>query len=224
MPAIDLSRQNKVPALTSVDDRTKHASGKDILVLSSDDEDSNDDDVSVVCCGTQRLEGAALAAHMESIEAHQREERKHNELKWMKESHAGRSVLLVERIIQLIDKHKNAGVEPVGKDDAVFLAELMFQQQEKFKSTAKTPSHVSIGYHYTQSESLGTIRTDGLLTVEDRVAAKKGSSRNNAYFGNGIYTGTSKSRHLLRMFATYNSGASPIFFDFSLDQQNSQIQ
>jgi deltex len=139
----------------------------------------------------QEKTDAALAASIKSEEDKELDERKKQEIDSMKGSMAGRSVLLVEKVIRLVEalSKNNADLEPVGKDDAVFLAEKMLELQETFKKEGK-PSHVCIGYHYTASANLDTIRTDGLLTVDDRVAAKNANTRNSAVFGNGLYTAT----------------------------------
>ncbi|CAB9523544.1 unknown protein [Seminavis robusta] len=195
---------------------------------------SEDDDDSVVLVHPyrhfatkeeQEMTDAKLAASLQSAETKARDHRKQQELDFMKKSHAGRAVLLVEKVIALLLKpeYVKEGIEPLGRDDAVFLAEQLFAmqaelQQKKISSkksqkddsappkgarksnkkkaiapnTKEIPTHVSIGYHYTSQVNLDSIRTDGLLTIEDRQAATHTNMRNIAYFGNGIYTGTSK--------------------------------
>ena len=152
-----------------------------LVILSSDDED---DDKSVTFCG--------YTPYYPSLEEQQRalDARKKQEFEWMKNSHAGRSVLFVDRVLQLLKPHDGL-IDPVGKDDAVFLAQQMLTLQDEFKAD-KRPTHVSIGYHYTLKQNLNSIRTDGLLTIEDRSATKNPNKQNRAYFGNGVYTGTSK--------------------------------
>ena len=157
----------------------------DIVVLSLGDEEEDDDGdgSSVIFCGlksaTQDQMEAALLA------------RKEQELECMKRSHAGRSVLLVEKVTRLLEPHADAGIGPVGKDDAVFLCEKMFQLQDSFRKS-KVPANVSIGYHYTNNQNMHSIRADGLLTIDDRKSLGHENTRNVAFFGNGIYTGTSE--------------------------------
>ena len=131
---------------------------------------------------------AAMAATLHSEEVKDRDERKQKEFNSMKDSKAGRAVLLAEKVIELLKENTADGIEPVGKDDAVYLAEKMMELQEVFE-TENRPTHVSISYHYTNSANMDSIRTDGLLTLEDRVAAKNSNTRNIAFFGNGIYSG-----------------------------------
>ena len=107
----------------------------------------------------------------------------------MKESPTGRAVLLVEAVITLLAPYAAKGIEPIGKDDAVYLAEKLIECQSNFKSQGKSPL-VTIGYHYTPKQNLEAIRVDGLLTVEDRIAAKNKNVSNRAFFGNGVYSGT----------------------------------
>jgi deltex len=139
----------------------------------------------------QEKEDAAIAASIKSVEDKELDQRKKQELDSMKGSMAGRSVLLVEKTIRLIEALStiNDELEPVGKDDAVFLAEKMLELQATFKKEGK-PYHVCIGYHYTPSDNLNSIRTDGLLTVDDRIQAKHTNTKNSAFFGNGLYTAT----------------------------------
>lgn len=131
---------------------------------------------------------AAMAATLHSEETKERDERKQKELDSMKDSKAGRAVLLAEKVIHLLQEHTTKGIEPVGKDDAVYLAENMMALQEVFETEGR-PTHVCICYHYTSSTNMDSIRTDGLLTLEDRVATKNSNTKAVAFFGNGIYAG-----------------------------------
>lgn len=179
MPARLLSSIKKVRAIAVASVADKEDTN--IVVLSSGDEE--DDDKSVVFCGLKSASQEQMEAALLT--------RKQQELESMKRSHAGRSVLLVEKVTRLLEPHAAAGIGPVGKDDAVFLCEKMFQLQEKFKR-AKAPTCVSIGYHYTHNDNMHSIRTDGLLTIDDRKSLGHENTRNVAFLGNGIYTGTSK--------------------------------
>lgn len=96
----------------------------------------------------QERKDASLAASLHYTEK-ERDARKHQEIESMKKSKEGRSVLLVEQVIRLVEAQPQPGIETVGKDDAVFLAERMLDQQEDFRQNGK-PTHVSIGYHYTR--------------------------------------------------------------------------
>jgi Deltex C-terminal domain/Ring finger domain len=71
----------------------------------------------------------------------------------------------------------------------VFHVKRLFATQEVFRQQGKNV-HVDIGYHYTKSDCMERIRTDGLLTnAEGRAASINGRS-NGATFGDGIYTCT----------------------------------
>jgi deltex-like protein len=137
----------------------------------------------------QEFRDASFAASLHAEEEQAKNKRKRKEMADMKSSTAGKAVLLADKVIQLVELLQDGGIEPVGKDDAVYLAEKMLARQEEFKQ-AGVPTHVSIGYHYTHQQNLEIIRTDGLLTVEDRKATNNKNTRNIAVFGNGIYTAT----------------------------------
>ena len=178
---------------------------KDILQLMfSSDEEGDDDGNSNRCAHLntqnktsvfldlradtkkQEQQDASFAASLQLEEEKQRDRRRKAEHDLMKGSAAGVSVLLVEKVIQLLRPHRASGVKPVGRDDAVFLAEKILELQDTFKQRG-CPPHVDIGYHYTAQANIGAIRKGGLLTVEDRIANKNKNVENRAYFGNGIY-------------------------------------
>jgi len=140
---------------------------------------------------SQEQKDAAYAASLQSREERARDLRKQRELESLKTSKVGKAVLLVEKVIALVQSFHDAdaGIECVGKDDAVFLAEKMLECQDIFKQDGR-PTQVCLGYHYTHSTNLKNIRADGLLTIEDRQAANHKNTRNIAAFGNGIYTAT----------------------------------
>ena len=100
----------------------------------------------------------------------------------MMKTNTGRAVLAVERIINLVetmkhqllaaDQNENENendefIEPVARDDIVFLAERLLQKQEEFKANG-IPFHVCIGYHYTDERNMNDIRTNGLMTKAER--------------------------------------------------------
>lgn len=115
-------------------------------------------------------------------------ERKKIELWAMKSSNTGRSVLLVQKVIQIVEPYRSAGIEPLGIDDAVFLAERFMQCQDQFQSDGK-PTRVYVGFHYTDPENIDSIRGDGLLTIDDRIKYGNINNNNVAVFGDGVYTG-----------------------------------
>ena len=122
------------------------------------------------------------------------EERKENDNKKMYDTIEGKAFLFVERVLE---KHKelSAGsavtdslISPVARDDMTFMAERMFQEQQNFWSAGK-PVRVDIAYHYTQSQNMDRIRTDGLMTHAERQAASVTSNYNGSVYGDGVYTG-----------------------------------
>ena len=107
----------------------------------------------------------------------------------MVQSHTGKAWKFVEQVYRLHRTKKYIdGVEPVGIDDMVFLAENMFQAQEKFRKIG-LPCNVDIGYHYTRPENMSRIQTDGLLSKAERNANGIQSNFNGEAYGPGIYTG-----------------------------------
>eukprot|EP00547_Thalassionema_nitzschioides_P011625 CAMPEP_0194259772 /NCGR_PEP_ID=MMETSP0158-20130606/44349_1 /TAXON_ID=33649 /ORGANISM="Thalassionema nitzschioides, Strain L26-B" /LENGTH=542 /DNA_ID=CAMNT_0038999691 /DNA_START=253 /DNA_END=1881 /DNA_ORIENTATION=- len=77
----------------------------------------------------------------------------------------------------------------VNTDDMVFLAERVFKLQGKYKLSGKDTT-VDIGYHYTRSENMHTIRTEGLLNFPERQSSNINAGFNGARLGHGIYTGS----------------------------------
>jgi deltex-like protein len=98
---------------------------------------------------------------------------------------------MVQELVALVVEGCNLeGVESMltKVDDATIVAERMVQCQALFRRMGK-PTHVMIEYHYTNSEHIESIRSHGLLTVEDRIAKGIYMERKALPFGNGIYTG-----------------------------------
>ena len=147
---------------------------------------------------------ASFAATLQTEEEQEKNKRKQKEIDDMKKSKAGRSVLLVDKVIQIVEqlqqgpsktetpaKTPGEDISPVGKDDAVYLAEKMLELQETFHQQGVS-THVCLGYHYTNSANLDCIRTDGLLTIEDRTKTNNKNTKAVAHFGNGLYTATNQ--------------------------------
>ena len=147
---------------------------------------------------------ASFAVSLQTEEEEEKNKRKRKEIEDMRTSNAGRSVLLVDKVIQIVERlqqgpsktgttAKTTGeeIQPIGKDAAVYLAEKMLELQETFH-TQGASTHVCLGYHYTNSANLDCIRTDGLLTIEDRTKTNNKNTKAVAYFGNGLYTATNQ--------------------------------
>ena len=112
-------------------------------------------------------------------------------------THVGRATLLSQEVLELYQTLPNTtklslGLEPVGCDDMVFLAEKFMDCQWQFAQNKKPGQHdslnVSIGYHYTSVANLSSIRTEGLLSHTERVRNNINAKKPSAYFGDGIYT------------------------------------
>ena len=126
----------------------------------------------------------------------------------------GRAFLLVKRIVELANNLKShqhfshlvhtCSIENVAVDDLVFLSERLLTQQEEFAVGQNTimmgtngaaataslpiPTHIDVCYHYTNSENMHHIRTNGLMSKQERINQNITSSSNGASFGDGIYT------------------------------------
>jgi len=122
------------------------------------------------------------------------EERKETDNKKMYETIEGNAFKFVESVLA---KHKelstgeastDSQISPVARDDMTFMCEKLFQEQQTFRSAGK-PFRVDIAYHYTRSQNMDRIRTDGLMTHAERQANSVNSQYNGSVFGDGVYTG-----------------------------------
>lgn len=162
----------------------------DIIDLLSDDEDDgNAISRQSLKRKHQQEEDAKIASVLFSREESQLKSRQEREMKALRQSPLGNSILLVESVVALIKPFASKKIYPVGKDDAVFLAEKFLSRQATFKKQKK-PFHVQLAYHFTQRSNLDKIRTDGLLTIEDRFATSNENTKHVAFFVDGIYVGT----------------------------------
>ena len=116
------------------------------------------------------------------------------ELHAMKETMLGKSILLVEHIIQTISSYSTAydtlnaiDIKPVVKDDMVFLMERMLKTQAEYKSLGHK-SHLDTGYHYTSKPNMAHIRTNGLMSQKERLSQKIRVGGHGSAFGDGVYT------------------------------------
>ena len=127
-------------------------------------------------------------------------QRKQREEMAMLCSNTGKAVLFVRKLITKMDEISssssssssdsaiNHGVELLGTHDLVYLAERLLDEQDKFIADGK-PYYVDIGYHYTTAQNIERIRTDGLLTKQERNAkAIPNQTHNGSFLGDGIYT------------------------------------
>ena len=77
--------------------------------------------------------------------------------------------------------------EPVATDDMHFMVTKLAEAQEVFRVENKD-IHIDIGYHYTKSENLSRIKTNGLLTCGERLEKGVHSNYNGSAYGDGVYT------------------------------------
>ena len=78
-------------------------------------------------------------------------------------------------------------ISTVALDEMVWFVERMLAKQDEFKA-AGMDTAVDIGYHYTKDENLERIRTDGLLSKQERSDRSIDSKHNGSAYGDGIYT------------------------------------
>ena len=165
-----------------------------IVIDDSDDDDEEEESNRAVLAYRERQveSDAKLAAELVEKDQQKNEGRKRKEMEQMKQTVAGRAVLLIESILRLVEneKYSKYGIEALNKDDAVYFAENLIVCKEHFQ-LQKKPDQVTLGYHYTRTACLENIRKNGLLTVEDRVAQNICNDKKpGEFFGQGIYTGT----------------------------------
>jgi hypothetical protein len=104
-----------------------------------------------------------------------------------------KALKFVERVLDMVDemsKVEGRVVQAVATDSMFYVARRMLLAQQAFHMAGKSTA-VDLGYHYTQTENMATIRSDGLMSSKERAA--KGLSAVNyhgAKYGQGVYTAT----------------------------------
>jgi len=201
-------RMTSSTALRNAGDKTIHAADRSkdkpqtdhIVEISSDEEDGSTlDYVHLVTrnrpvAAAQAQQDAALAAYLLTPQENgSLDPRKILKELSMKSNQASRSFLLVEDVIRLLLPYVGAGVQPLGRDEAVFFADQIFKLQTSFMTKrgrkTKKPHRVEIAYHFTTPDKLQAIRTNGMLTLQGQVEfGIDNNPRNAAHFGDGIYT------------------------------------
>ena len=107
---------------------------------------------------------------------------------------------LVDRVSALCAKYPSELVQPIARHDMIFMATRLLAKQQEFvlASTSETMSSivcpfVDLGYHYTNSVNLESIRQEGLMSRPERDGSGVKSDRfNGAAYGEGIYTGNNR--------------------------------
>ena len=125
----------------------------------------------------------------------------------------GKAYLLVQRIVALVENLKShneyshlvalSSIQTVAVDDLVFLSERLLEQQQEYGTNKNyvlggngvatsarnsIPTYIDIGYHYTDSKNMHHIRTNGLMSKQERTNSNIAANSNGAVFGDGIYT------------------------------------
>ncbi|GFH53331.1 hypothetical protein CTEN210_09807 [Chaetoceros tenuissimus] len=142
-------------------------------------------------------------------------EKEHEE---MTKNITGKAYLLVQRIVALVENLKShreyshlvtlSSIETVAVDDLVFLSERLLEQQQEFGTNKNyvlggngvatsarnsIPTYIDIGYHYTDSNNMHHIRTNGLMSRQERTNSNISATSKGAVFGDGIYTANNPS-------------------------------
>lgn len=111
----------------------------------------------------------------------------------MHTSVTGRAWKFVAQVLALHEQYKQSGmlesnfIVPLATDDMVFLVEKLIQRQDSFRAKNR-PTTVSLGFHFTNPTNLSQIRTDGLLTKQERQDRNINSTFNGSAYGDGVYT------------------------------------
>ena len=130
----------------------------------------------------------------------------------------GKAYLLVQRIVALVENLKSLGeysllvtsssIQTVAVDDLVFLSERLLEQQQDYSKSKNyvlggngvatsarnsIPTYIDIGYHYTDSNNMHHIRTNGLMSKQERTDSNISATSKGAVFGDGIYTANNPS-------------------------------
>jgi hypothetical protein len=89
-----------------------------------------------------------------------------------------------------LSQMEGSQVEPIDADDLFCMTMRTLSLQLAFHVDGK-PTTVDLGYHYTTKGNLGTIRSSGLMNMQERVAHGLPAVQNNGNkYGQGIYTAT----------------------------------
>ena len=110
--------------------------------------------------------------------------RKEEEELRMKSSIPGKALNLVKEAMRVSSQIED--INTIAEDDIVYLAERLLMTQKDFKDR-NVPWRVDIAYHHTQSINLKTIKTNGLLSRQEREDRNICSKFNGIAHGEGIY-------------------------------------
>ncbi|KAL3944015.1 MAG: hypothetical protein SGBAC_001925 [Bacillariaceae sp.] len=193
---------------TSTIARRKSARNQDIIVLDSSDSDeayrippskrrkrpsggSIHDDIDIPAEDSVQVILDPTIPQQENQVEKANSKKEHEE---MTKSSYGKAVLVVQEILKLTktyqEKYPNFAhnIGYVSTDDMVFLAKNLLEKQAGFLGSGCS-AFVDIGYHYTNDANLSSIRTNGLMTKNERDAqGVKPHKFNGSAYGDGVYT------------------------------------
>jgi hypothetical protein len=110
----------------------------------------------------------------------------------MHTSVTGRAWKFVEKVLALHDQYKQSGlleshlIVPLATDDLVYLTEKFLRKQAALR-VQNRPTTVTLGFHFTTSTNLSQIRSNGLLTKQERQDRNIHSTFNGSVYGDGVY-------------------------------------
>ncbi|CAJ1969694.1 unnamed protein product [Cylindrotheca closterium] len=205
--------QDVIVVDTRIITSTKSANNQDIIVM-LDSDSGDDEECWVLPPSQQRNRTQALPSssakrkssdfqlatilQQQEYEANSRKNKADakKEHEAMTKSPYGKAILVVQKILELTKKTKDQypnfaqNVDSVSTDDMVFLAKNLLETQASFLATGSSSVFVDVGYHYTNSINLDSIRTNGLMTKNERDSQGVKANRfNGSAYGDGVYTG-----------------------------------
>jgi hypothetical protein len=190
----------------------RHRGGSNFAAAGGFPDDDDDDDYSALCLqqglmyktnDDDKDNDAAVAAsealaqqlqqELDREELLERQQLCHEAETLMHTSVTGRAWKFVEQVLALHEQYKQSGmlesnvIVPLATDDMVFWTEKLIQKQDSFRAKNR-PTTVSLGFHFTNPTNLSQIRTNGLLTKQERQDRNINSTFNGSVYGDGVYT------------------------------------
>jgi deltex-like protein len=176
---------------------TKHAlvkSRQPVLIVLDDDvkvvkvKKPAADPWRIYACDAEIARILELQTEMETTQWLREQEFAHSQMKLTPEGRAWQFVneVLVESET-LRAKNPTIPIRPVARDDLYYMTLNLLETQEDFLAS-NIDGTVDVGYHYTSNANLKDIRTNGLLTKNERQQQGVTAAAHGAYFGDGVYT------------------------------------
>ncbi|CAJ1969692.1 unnamed protein product [Cylindrotheca closterium] len=188
------------PGVDNVTDSKRRQTNQDIQNLNPNIPNCS----ALLSSSPQRKLDYQLAAMLQEQEYQLKKADAEKEHEAMTKSPYGKAVLVVQEILELTkntkDQAKNEypnfaqNFDSVSTDDMVFLAKNLLEKQREFLASGIL-GFVDIGYHYTDSTNLNSIRTNGLMTRNERDSQGIQAHRfHGSTYGDGVYTGNSPTK------------------------------